>query len=86
MKKYGGNGKLPDYDGRLPGDPLYNPIGAQVLHEETTTGVPHEYHPKYGVVPVSVLADKRANVYIYGPNHHGSTLPDRLLRLARKTK
>ena len=58
------NGKLPDYEGKLPGDQFYNQIGALVRHADKTTGKPHEYHPKYGVVPISIVADRRPDASI----------------------
>ena len=54
-----------DYNGRLPGDPAYNAIGAQVRHCEETFGVKFQYHPKKGILP-------ELN---YEENHLGDPIP-----------
>ena len=49
------NKQYPDLEGNLPGEEGYNVIGAQVRYADETTGIKHEHHPKYGVVPVKSL-------------------------------
>jgi len=53
----------PDFDGNLPGSEGYNVIGAQVRYANETTGIEHEHHPKYGIVPIKSIK-KGANITI----------------------